>query len=148
MTRIVATAVVWRHYKADACVVWCFDDRFSGLLQKFIETKKFRHVDLVKVAGGAKGLASPANEAEREYLLDQIAKSIELHHPPFIILMVHADCGAYGAEFADANEERKFYTRELSKAEKIVADFLRQKDKTAQIEKYFCDFAGLIKIKA
>ena len=43
------------HYVADACVVWCFDNRFSVLLQAF--TKGVKNIDLVKVAGGAKALA-------------------------------------------------------------------------------------------
>ncbi|MBI2055713.1 MAG: hypothetical protein HYT42_02365 [Candidatus Sungbacteria bacterium] len=146
MERIVSEKIDPSHYRADACAIWCFDDRFSGLLQKFIETKGFKHVDLIKVAGGAKGLASPANEAEREYLLNQIAKSVKLHQPPLIILAVHADCGAYAAVFADADEERKFHARELNKAEEIVTASLRQKDESARIEKYFCDFTGLIRV--
>ncbi len=91
------------HYTADACIVWCFDDRFSKLLDEYIKQQNFAHVDLVKVAGGAKDLASPDGEHARAYLLDQIAKSIKLHHTKEIILMMQSDCGAYGGNTASGN---------------------------------------------
>lgn len=146
MERIVSEKIENHHYRADACIVWCFDDRFSNLLQKFIAARGWKHTDLIKVAGGAKGLASPTNEAEREYLLDQIAKSIKLHQPPMIALMVHADCGAYGKSFRSESVEREFYTNELSKAGETVSGFLAQNSIGAQVEKYFADFNGLSKI--
>lgn len=146
MEQIVSAKTNLHHYIADACVVWCFDDRFTGLLEKFIAAKGWEHVDLVKVAGGAKGLASPANNAEREYLLDQIAKSIKLHHPPLIVLMVHADCGAYGKKFDKPGDEENFYAGELEKSESAVRNFLLQNGAAAKVEKYFADFSGLVKI--
>jgi len=86
------------HYTADACIVWCFDDRFSKLLDEYI-----------------KDLASPENEPARAYLLDQIAKSIKLHHTKEIILMAHSECGAYGG-----STDVDFYTNELQRARESV----------------------------
>ncbi|OGZ44849.1 MAG: hypothetical protein A3F26_00475 [Candidatus Ryanbacteria bacterium RIFCSPHIGHO2_12_FULL_47_12b] len=103
------------HYTADACIVWCFDDRFSKLLDEYIKQQNFAHVDLVKIAGGAKDLASPENEPARAYLLDQIAKSIKLHHTKEIILMAHSECGAYGG-----STDVDFYTNELQRARESV----------------------------
>ena len=36
------------HYKADACVVWCFDDRFSDLLEAFKKERGFKRIDVVE----------------------------------------------------------------------------------------------------
>lgn len=122
------------HYKADACIVWCFDDRFSPLLESFMREKQFSHTDLIKVAGGAKDLASPADASSREYLLSQIAKSIKLHHTPRVILMAHSECGAYGGSV-----DENFYVAELKKA----ADIVKEKFSEISIESYFADFAGI-----
>ena len=59
------------HYTADACVVWCFDDRFYKLLKAFGKQEGFAHIDLVKVAGGAKALAGDASP-DRDFVLNQI----------------------------------------------------------------------------
>jgi carbonic anhydrase len=88
------------YYTADACVVWCFDDRFYKLLKAFGKSKGAKHIDLVKVAGGAKALGVPTNgpspdRAARDFLLAQIKTSIRLHGTKRIILMTHRDCGAY-----------------------------------------------------
>lgn len=148
MERILSDKVSAHHYRADACMVWCFDDRFSGLLKKFIEVKGFKHVDLIKVAGGAKSLASPAGDAEKEYLLDQIAKSIKLHQTPLVVLAVHADCGTYGKSFDNNNADQEFYAGELSRAKETVESFLKQTNAGASVEKYFADFDGLSRIQS
>lgn len=122
------------HYTADACIIWCFDDRFSPLFDAFIQKEKFNHVDLVKVAGGAKDLASPEQETQRAYIIDQIAKSIKLHNTKQIILMMHSECGAYGG-LADEN----FYKNELIKARKATQDNFPQ----VTINTHFAAFDGL-----
>ena len=146
MERTISEKIDPSHYRADACVVWCFDDRFSELLQKLIAAKGWKRADIIKVAGGAKGLASPASEAEREYLLDQIAKSVKLHQPPTIALMVHADCGAYGKKFSNDEEEFNFHKNELGQAGAAVGNFLSGKGLIAEIKKYYADFKGLVEI--
>ena len=147
MERIISQDVGKSHYKADACVIWCFDDRFSGLFENFVKKQGFRHVDLIKVAGGAKGIASPENEAERDYLLGQVKKSIRLHNSPAVILMVHSDCGAYGGlKFSVKEEEFSFYLRELEKAEEAVKNYLYKNSLKAGIVRHFADFEGLAKV--
>lgn len=133
------------HYTADACALWCFDSRFSSLLTKLAKKKGWKHIDLIKVAGGAKGVASPALHFEREYLIDQIAKSIRLHHPRHIALMVHADCGAYGnPKFSSHMKERTFFSRELKKARAAVRrSFRKNGGHPITITQYFADFNGL-----
>ena len=46
--------------------------------------------------GGAKCLATPEQESEREFVVEQIRKSMRLHGTDRVVLMVHSDCGAYG----------------------------------------------------
>ncbi len=84
------------HYIADACVVWCYNDRFYELLKKFGKKQKFTHIDLVKVAGGAKALASAEATPEREFVLNQVKTSVRFHGAKRVVLMLHRDCGAYG----------------------------------------------------
>ena len=126
------------HYRADACVVWCFDNRFTSLLGAFMKKQKLRHVDLVKIAGGAKDIASPSRASDRAYLLKQIAASIRLHRTRKIILMAHKECGAY-----DGTRDKNFYVRELHKARGIVLRYFPDAD----VSVYFADFRELRKIE-
>lgn len=131
------------HYHADACVVWCFDDRFYKLLKKFGKKRKFGNIDLVKVAGGAKALAEES--PERDFLIGQIKTSVKLHAPKHAILMVHRDCGGYGGSknFADADAERAHLTAQLQAAKA----FARRELPGIFIETYFADFDGLYPVE-
>src|SRR6266702_735340 len=82
-------------YHCDAAIVWCFDNRFELGFRKFLKRIGVVNSDPIKVAGGAKCLASEG-VADREFVLNQIRKSILLHRTSRVILMVHSDCGAYG----------------------------------------------------
>jgi carbonic anhydrase len=141
MEKIVSFDSPREHYTADACVVWCFDDRFSGLLNVFV--KDFKNYDLVKVAGGAKALAGEASP-ERDFVLDQIKKSIALHGTKKVILMLHRDCGAYGGSksFADMETEKSNQTNQLAAAKK----FLTSEIPNIPIDIYFAEFDGLYAI--
>lgn len=129
------------HYTADACVVWCFDDRFSGLLSAF--SRDLKNFDLVKVAGGAKALAGDASP-ERDFILNQIKISIRLHDAEKIILMLHRDCGAYGGSknFADLDAEKTSQENQLVTAK----EFLMTEVSGVSIEICFADFDGLYEI--
>src|SRR5580658_7714072 len=83
-------------YHCDAAIVWCFDNRFNLGFTKFLKRIGVVNADPIKVAGGAKCLASPELERDREFVLEQIRKSIRLHGTKLAILMLHSDCGAYG----------------------------------------------------
>ena len=128
------------HYTADACVVWCFDDRFYRLLKAFGKQEGFAHIDLVKVAGGAKALAGDASP-ERDFVLDQIKKSAALHGTKRVILMLHRDCGGYGGskQFADAGAEKAFFAGQLDRAR----DHVKRELPDMQVDAVFADFDGL-----
>jgi carbonic anhydrase len=126
------------HYVADACVVWCFDERFSDLLKKF--AKKFKYFDLVKVAGGAKALAGEPSP-ERDFVLSQVKTSVRLHATKRIALMLHRDCGAYGGSknFPDAGAEKDQQASQLF----VAKQFLTSEVPGVPVDIYFADFDGL-----
>ena len=130
-------------YHCDAAVLWCFDHRFDLGFRKFLKRIGVVTSDPIKVAGGAKCLSSPEREADREFVLDQIRKSVRLHGTTRAILMVHSDCGAYGgleARFGgDTRAEAKHHEAELQRA----AETLRRAIPGLQVEGYFVDFDGV-----
>ncbi len=131
------------HYTADACVVWCFDDRFYKLLKAFGKEEGFVHIDLVKIAGGAKALAGDASP-DRDFVMNQIKTSIRLHGTKRVILMLHRDCGAYGGSknFSDADAEKNYLHDQLHQAK----DFIKKELLEISAEAYFADFDGLYEV--
>src|SRR5260370_34577010 len=83
-------------YACGASVVGCFDNRFDTACRKLLKRIGVTQPDMVKIAGGAKALASPELEFHRAFVLEQIHKSIRLHGTDRVILILHSDCGAYG----------------------------------------------------
>src|ERR1043166_8829799 len=106
-------------YRADACVVSCFDARFELVTRKFLKKRGIWWADPLKIAGGAKAFASPAEESERSFALGQVRTSMRLHGTNRVMLMVHTDCGAYGGLQAfggNAAQEAAHNESELGKA--------------------------------
>jgi hypothetical protein len=130
-------------YHCDAAIVWCFDNRFNLGFTKFLKRIGVANADPIKVAGGAKCLASPELERDREFVLEQIRKSIRLHGTKLAILMLHSDCGAYGGlagGFAgDARMEAERQDKELQLA---AATLWREMPEIA-VQAYFVDFEGV-----
>ncbi len=129
-------------YRADATVLWCFDDRFSAVCRKFLRRVGAARADVISIAGGAKALASPAYDAEREFVLGQIALSVRLHDCRRIILTLHSDCGAYGGVAAfqsNRQAETSHHWNELQRA----ANAVREQFPTLAVETYFVDFGGV-----
>ena len=130
-------------YQCDAAVVWCFDNRFHLGFTKFLKRMGVENSDPIKVAGGAKCLASPEHETEREFVLEQIRKSIRLHNTQLVILMVHSDCGAYGgldgAFGGDTRAEATHHEAELRRA----AVALKSAIPDINVKGYFADFEGI-----
>ena len=130
-------------YRCDAAVVWCFDNRFEPAFRKFLKRIGVYSSDSIQLAGGAKSLASPEQESDREFVLEQIRKSIRLHGPARVILMLHSDCGAYGGlagRFGgDAMAEQQHHLLELERAKAT----LRADMPGVQVEAYRVDFEGV-----
>jgi carbonic anhydrase len=130
-------------YHCDAAIVWCFDNRFNLGFTKFLKRIGVANADPIKVAGGAKCLASPELERDREFVIEQIRKSIRLHGTRRVILMLHSDCGAYGGLAGgfdgDARKEAEHHDAELQLA---AANLLREIP-DVQVDPYFVDFEGV-----
>lgn len=78
--------------------------------------------DIVSVAGGVKSLISPKNTSDKDFILNQIDISVNLHKIREIIISNHTDCGAYGGKekFNSFEEECDFHIQEMEKAKKII----------------------------
>ena len=130
-------------YHCDAAIIWCFDNRFELGFRKFLKRVGVANSDPIKIAGGAKCLASPERESDREFVLEQIRKSIRLHATRRVILMLHSDCGAYGGLDdgfgGDARAEAEHHHAELQRA----AENLKRAIPDIAIEAYFVDFEGV-----
>ena len=132
------------HYTAEAFTLRCFDDRFWKAFKNFLKEQGYKHIDPESVAGGAKILSSPEKESDREFMLREIEKSIQLHHTQKVMLFTHYDCGAYGglARFqGNGDEQLAFHQAELAKAKAAVLE----KFLDIAVETYFIDAAGIIK---
>ena len=130
-------------YHCDAAVVWCFDHRFQLGVTKFLKRLGVSNSDSIRIAGGAKCLASPEHSGEREFVSEQIRKSIRLHGTELVILMLHSDCGAYGgldgAFAGNARAEAQHHEEELRRA----AECLRKAIPRIGMQAYFVDFEGI-----
>jgi len=133
-------------YHCDAAVVWCFDNRFELGFRKFLKRIGVLNSDPIKVAGGAKCLASPEHETDRAFVLDQIRKSIRLHGTGRVILMLHSDCGAYGGLKGFDNDPRA-EVECLSREMALAAAELRAAIPGIRVEGYFVDFEGVWEVE-
>jgi carbonic anhydrase len=130
-------------YQCDAAILWCFDNRFELAFRKFLKRIGVNNSDPIKIAGGAKCLASPELESERKFVLDQIRKSMNLHGTKRVILMVHSDCGAYGGLAGgfggNARAEAAHHERELARASENLLEAIPG----IEVQGYFVDFEGI-----
>jgi carbonic anhydrase len=129
-------------YKCDAAIVWCFDNRFEMALRKLIKRLNVTYFDPIRVAGGAKCLAGGDSEADRQFVLEQLRKSVSLHGTETVLLMLHSDCGAYGGLAAfdnDAVREAENHRQDLHRA----VDFLQANLPQLNVFGYFVDFEGV-----
>ena len=129
-------------YVADAAVLSCFDHRISLVVRKFLKKQGIAQADMIVVAGGAKTLASPRNDLERDFILDQVRLSVRLHQARRVLLMSHSDCATYGglAHFMGNHEaEAEHHRKELLRALELV----RANFPGISVEAYFVKFDGV-----
>jgi len=129
-------------YVADAAVLCCFDHRISQAVRKFLRKQGIERPDMIIVAGGAKTLASPRNDFEQDFILEQVRMSIRLHQTKRVLVMSHSDCATYGglAHFkGDRDAEAEHHRSELHRA----AHLLTQNFPDISVEPYFVKFDGV-----
>ena len=101
------------------------------------------HSDSIKIAGGAKCIASPDHDSSREFVLQQIRLSMRLHGTTRVMLMLHSDCGAYGGLAGgfsgDSMAEAIHHCQELQRA----AANLTVAIPGIEVQTYFVDFEGV-----
>lgn len=129
-------------YVADAAVLCCFDHRINRAVRKFLKKQAIEQPDMIVVAGGAKTLASPRNDFERDFILEQVRMSIRLHQTKRVLVMSHSDCATYGglAHFkGDRAAEATHHRGELLRA----ANLLTTNFPGISVEPYFVKFDGV-----
>ena len=128
-------------YVADAVVLSCFDARIARLVRKFLRKREINTPDMVIVAGGAKTLASPRNDFEQDFILEQVRMSILLHKAPRVLLTCHSDCATYGGLAfynGDRAAEATHHAEELRRAARLVHSNFPE----VEVECYMLDFEG------
>jgi carbonic anhydrase len=133
-------------YVADAAVLCCFDARIHTAVRKFIKKEGIERADMIVVAGGAKTLASPRNDFEQDFILEQVRMSIRLHQTKRVLVMSHSDCATYGglAHFkGDQAAEAAHHRSELLRA----GELLRHNFPGISIEPYFVKFDGIWEVQ-
>ena len=133
-------------YTCDAVVIWCFDARFEPGFRKLLKRIGVFQADSIRIAGGAKSLVSPKYESNRLFLIDQLHIAMQLHGAKRVVLMVHADCGAYGGLAAfdnDPKKEAENHSVDLQKA----AAYIKSAVPELAVEAYFIDFEGVWQIE-
>lgn len=129
-------------YRADAALVWCFDDRFTLAVTKFLKRTGVTRIDSIRVAGGPKALASPDDEAARTFVLEQLRLSRRLHATERVILIAHSDCLAWGglARFqGDVRAESEHHQAALARAAGVVRSAIPE----MRVACLFVDFEGV-----
>jgi carbonic anhydrase len=129
-------------YVADAAVLCCFDHRISTAVRKFLRKQGIERPDMIIVAGGAKTLASPRNDFEQDFILEQVRMSVRLHQTKRVLVMSHSDCATYGglAQFkGDKKAEAEHHRAELQRAAALLTD----KFSDLSVEPYFVKFDGV-----
>lgn len=133
-------------YVADAAVLCCFDHRISRAVRKFLKKQGIERADMIVVAGGAKTLASPRNDFEQDFILEQVRMSIRLHRTKRVLVMSHSDCATYGglAHFkGDRNAEADHHRGELLRAGELLTSHFPD----ISVEPYFVKFDGIWEVR-
>lgn len=116
-------------HHCEAVVLTCIDFRFWRETAEFIEKKLgIKNFDFPSLPGAAKALNESADQ--NDLVWQCLRVPVELHEAKKIVIVNHADCGAYGGikKFNGNQEmERRFHQEELKKAKiRIAANFPNQ----------------------
>ena len=129
-------------YIADAAVLCCFDQRIRLAVHKFLQRHGVVRPDMIVVAGGGKTLASPRNDFERDFILEQVRMSIRLHSTERVLLICHSDCATYGGLAAfqgNLQLEAEHHRGELRRA----AELVKENFPGLSVECFFVNFEGV-----
>jgi carbonic anhydrase len=142
MKKISEQGMTSGHYTAEACILYCYDNRCFTAFLALLKKDNIKSFDPIFIAGGANDLSNPEKRAE---ILNQIKTSIRLHHTKRVIIMMHRDCGACGGSKAfDNNNEKEIGAIE----QKLRAgkEFLEKNLSGVPIELIFVDYDGVYRV--
>ena len=112
-----------RVHQCKACLVYCMDFRLHDLLAKFLAEQELVEAgaDIIRVAGAIKSIAQPQQSRDRDFLLEMLRVSYDLHGVRKFYLINHEDCGAYGLEdVPDSEEELATHRKDLKSARALL----------------------------
>jgi hypothetical protein len=117
-------------HSCDAVVLACIDFRFWKETMKFVEEELgIKTYDFPKLPGAAKAVNDCLSEVD--VALKCIGIPCDLHHAEKIVIVNHADCGAYGGskEFkGDDEAEQKFHEEQLKSAKEKILKYYPGKE--------------------
>ena len=123
-------------HQCRACIVYCMDFRLHDGLARFFADQGLdqERADVIRVAGAGKTLVRPGHDRDREWLLEQLTISYDLHQARQFYVINHEDCGAYGPEvIPDSEEELGVHRGDLAGARA----FLRERFPDVDEQTYF-----------
>lgn len=113
-------------HSCDAAVLMCVDFRFTEYyLEGVRKTFNIETFDTWAVPGAAKNFVDPDNKAFAEALIAKIKQvSVGLHDIKQIIVLDHADCGAYGGRkaFESIESESHKHNEDLEATRAILKE--------------------------
>ena len=110
-------------HQCKACLVYCMDFRLHDSLAKFFAEQGLVEAgaDIIRVAGAIKSIAQPKESRDRDFLLEMLNVSYDLHGVRRFYLINHEDCGAYGLEdVPDSEEELAIHRDDLRSARALI----------------------------
>lgn len=113
--------VLLNAHECEALVITCMDFRFREATQQFVkEGLGIKQFDgPVSIPGACKGLAE-RNATVTDFIKSVIETAIKVHHIKKVIIVHHAECGAYGISDTDAEFQRQ--TDDEKKGDAIPGD--------------------------
>jgi len=99
------------------------DFRLRDELMRWIEESGLfeGEFDVVSLAGASKSLAD-GSESIKDFFMEQVGVSVDLHHADRVMIFHHSDCGAYGKEytFSSKEEEKIKQLEDMNEAKNII----------------------------
>lgn len=111
-------------HHCDAAVIMCVDFRFTQYyIDGVKETFGIETFDTWAVPGAGKNFVAGADDSFAAALIEKIKTvSVGLHDIKKIIVLDHADCGAYGGRkaFQNIETETNKHAEDLAEAKKVL----------------------------
>lgn len=110
-------------HHCEAVVLTCIDFRFWRETVEFVEKELgIKSFDFPSLPGAAKALNESSDQNSLAWQCLDVP--VKLHAVKKIVIVNHADCGAYGGSknFANSEAEQKFHEGELQKSKQKILD--------------------------